>query len=42
MGEQIWLAPIPQGLARRLTPVNAIQSYLIWKFAKNIDGAKQW
>jgi multiple sugar transport system substrate-binding protein len=42
VGEQIWLAPVPQGPARRLTPVNGIQSYFIWKFAKNIDGAKQF
>ena len=42
VGEQIWLAPVPQGPVRRLTPVNGIQSYLIWKFAKNIDGAKQF
>ena len=42
VGEQIWLAPVPQGPAGRLTPVNGFQSYLIWKFAKNIDGAKQF
>ena len=42
VGEQIWLAPVPQGPVRRLTPVQAIQSYFIWKFAKNIDGAKQF
>jgi multiple sugar transport system substrate-binding protein len=42
VGEQIWLAPVPQGPVRRLTPVNGFQSYLIWKFAKNIDGAKQF
>lgn len=42
VGEKIWLASVPQGPVRRLTPVNAIQSYLIWKFAKNIDGAKQF
>src|SRR5215813_5661301 len=42
VGEQIWLAPVPQGPVGRLTPVNGFQSYLIWKFAKNIDGAKQF
>jgi multiple sugar transport system substrate-binding protein len=42
VGEQIWLAPGPQGPVRRLTPVNGIQTYVIWKFAKNIDGAKQF
>jgi multiple sugar transport system substrate-binding protein len=42
VGEHIWLAPGPQGPVQRLTPVNGIQSYIIWKFAKNIDGAKQF
>lgn len=42
VGEQIWLAPVPQGPVRRLTPMNGIQTYVIWKFAKNIDGAKQF
>jgi multiple sugar transport system substrate-binding protein len=42
VGEQIWLAPVPQGPVGRLTPMNGFQSYLIWKFAKNIDGAKQF
>jgi multiple sugar transport system substrate-binding protein len=42
LGEHIWLAPPPQGPARRLTPMNGIQTYLIWKFAQNIDGAKQF
>jgi multiple sugar transport system substrate-binding protein len=42
VGEQIWLAPVPQGPVRRLTPVTGIQTYAIWKFAKNIDGAKQF
>jgi multiple sugar transport system substrate-binding protein len=42
VGEHIWLAPGLQGPVRRLTPVNGIQSYCIWKFARNIDGAKQF
>src|SRR5262249_17346650 len=42
VGEQIWLAPVPQGPVRRLTPANGIQTYIIWKFAKNIDSAKQF
>jgi multiple sugar transport system substrate-binding protein len=41
VGEQIWLAPSPQGPVHRLGPT-WIQSYVIWKFAKNIDGAKQF
>ena len=27
---------------RRLAPVNVIQTYVIWKFAENIDGAKKF
>jgi multiple sugar transport system substrate-binding protein len=42
VGEQIWLAPVPQGPVRRLGPAHAIQTYVIWKFATNIDGAKQF
>src|SRR5262249_37747559 len=42
VGEQIRLAPVPQGPVRRLSPVHAIQTYVIWKFATNIDGAKQF
>jgi multiple sugar transport system substrate-binding protein len=41
VGEQFWLAPVPQGPVRRLTPT-WLQTYVIWKFAKNIDGAKQF
>ena len=42
VGKQLWLTPVPQGPMRRLTPMNGIQSYFIWKFATNIDGAKQF
>jgi multiple sugar transport system substrate-binding protein len=41
VGEQLWLARVPQGPVRRLAP-NLIQTYVIWKFAENIDGAKQF
>ena len=41
VGEQIWLAPVPQGPVRHLTPP-WLQTYVIWKFATNIDGAKQF
>src|SRR5262249_32975349 len=41
MSEQIWLARAAQGPVRRLVP-NLIQSYSIWKFAENVDGAKQF
>jgi multiple sugar transport system substrate-binding protein len=41
VGEQIWLVRTAQGPGRRLTP-NLIQTYVIWKFAENIDGAKRF
>jgi multiple sugar transport system substrate-binding protein len=41
VGEQIWVVPVPQGLVRRLAP-SWLQTYVIWKFATNIDGAKQF
>ena len=41
VGEQIWLAPVPQGPVRRLSPA-WVPTYVIWKFATNIDGAKQF
>jgi multiple sugar transport system substrate-binding protein len=40
VGERIWLARAAQGPVRRLAP-DLIQTYVIWKFAENIDGAKQ-
>ena len=41
MGEQIWLARAAQGPVRRLA-LNLTQTYVIWKFAENIDGAKKF
>ena len=41
VGEQIWLARAAQGPVRRLAP-NLTQTYVIWKFAENIDGAKKF
>ena len=41
VGEQLWLARAAQGPVRRLAP-NLPQTYVIWKFAENIDGAKQF
>jgi multiple sugar transport system substrate-binding protein len=42
IGEQIWLARVPQGPGRRLAPVNAMRVAGIWTFAAQIDGAKQF
>ena len=41
VGAQIWLARAAPGPVRRLAP-NLIQTYIIWKFAENIDGAKKF
>jgi len=41
VGEQIWLARAAQGPVRRLA-LNLTQTYVIWKFAENIDGAKKF
>jgi multiple sugar transport system substrate-binding protein len=42
LNEKIWVAKVPQGPVRRLAPANVTLVYVIWKFAKNIDGAKQF
>jgi multiple sugar transport system substrate-binding protein len=42
MSKKIWLAKPPAGPVRRLTPSNFIDKYFIWKFADNIEGAKQF
>jgi len=41
IGEQIWLTRAAQGPVRRLAP-NVVPTYVIWKFAENIDGARQF
>ena len=38
----LWLAKAAQGPVRRLGPYGVIDAYVIWKFAENIDGAKQF
>lgn len=38
----IWLTQPPQGPVQRLTPANVIACYVIWKFAQQIDAAKQF
>jgi multiple sugar transport system substrate-binding protein len=42
VSDQLWLARAPQGPVRRLEPANLTYVYVIWKFAANIDGAKQF
>ena len=42
VGEHIWLAKAPQGPVRRLGLPNTTDVYVIWKFAANIEGAKQF
>jgi len=41
MSEKIQLAKTPEGPVRRMGS-NRMASYLIWKFAENIEGAKQF
>src|SRR5262245_11647158 len=38
----LWLAKAAQGPVRRLGPYALMDGYVIWKFAENIDGAKQF
>jgi multiple sugar transport system substrate-binding protein len=38
----LWLAKAAQGPVRRLGPYAVMDFYVIWKFADNIDGAKQF
>ena len=40
--DQIWLAKTPQGPIHRLTPVNGVETFVIWKFARNIKRAMQF
>jgi multiple sugar transport system substrate-binding protein len=40
--DNIWLAKAAQGPVRRLGPYGVMDFYVIWKFAANIDGAKQF
>ena len=42
MSKKIWLAKPPAGPVRRLAPPTVIYKYFIWKFADNIEGAKQF
>ncbi len=40
--DNIWLAKAPQGPVRRIGLEHVMDVYVIWKFAKNIEGAKQF
>jgi multiple sugar transport system substrate-binding protein len=40
--DNIWLAKAAQGPVRRIGPDAGTDVYVIWKFAENIDGAKQF
>jgi multiple sugar transport system substrate-binding protein len=40
--DHIWLAKAAKGPVRRIGPGAAMDLYVIWKFAANIDGAKQF
>jgi multiple sugar transport system substrate-binding protein len=42
MSEKIQLAPALLGPARRIAAEHVMDCYVIWKFADNIDGAKQF
>ena len=40
--DDILLAPLPQGPVRRLGPANVWTHYGVWKFAENVEAAKQY
>ncbi|MFQ5898785.1 MAG: ABC transporter substrate-binding protein [Candidatus Methylomirabilia bacterium] len=40
--DNIWLAKAPQGPVRRIGLEHVMDVYVIWKFAANIEGAKQF
>ena len=42
LARKIGLVPALQGPARRITAEHVMNCYVIWKFAENIDGAKQF
>jgi multiple sugar transport system substrate-binding protein len=42
MSEKIWLCPALKGPVRRLSPANVTNNYVIWDFAENKEGAKQF
>jgi multiple sugar transport system substrate-binding protein len=42
VADQIWLAPPPGGPTHRLVPTPGLGTWIIWRFAANIDSAKQF
>ena len=40
--KDLWLAKAPAGPVARAAPSFGLHSYVIWKFAENIEGAKQF
>jgi len=42
MSKKIWLCPALRGPARRMSPGNVVNYYVIWEFAENKEGAKQF
>jgi len=42
MSKRIWLCPALKGPARRMSPGNVVNHYVIWEFAENKEGAKQF
>jgi len=42
VSHDIWLAKSPQGPVRRIGVGHLTSVYMIWKFAENIEGAKQF
>jgi multiple sugar transport system substrate-binding protein len=42
MSEKIQLVPAPRGPVRRIAAEHVMDCYVIWKFAQNVDGAKQF
>lgn len=42
VADDIWLAKAAQGPVRRIGLEHVMDVYVIWKFAENIDGAKQF
>lgn len=42
ISKKIWLAKAPAGPVRRIGLEHVMSVYVIWKFAENIDGAKQF
>jgi multiple sugar transport system substrate-binding protein len=42
MSEKIQLVPAPRGPVRRIAAEHVMDCYVIWKFAQNVNGAKQF